>query len=357
MAEEDGDKSHDPTQHRRDEARKQGQVVHSQDLGSAALLLAGIILLLALGNGPVEFFGVYTQRQLGGDAWLSADPQFVTSHWVDTGIALAKVMLPMLGFVMLTAVIANLAQTGLLFLPEKVAMDITRLDPLKGLGRIFSLANLVKLIFGIFKIILVGAVAYWSLYSRRDEILLVTAMELPQIASFIIDITLWTSLKIAAALVILSILDYGFQRWKHEQDLKMTHQEIREEIKEQNGDPQMVARRRQVQRQLILNRLSTAVPKADVVVTNPTELAIAIQYDHEKMAAPVVVAKGAGPIAQRIRRLALENGIPIIEKKPLAQTLYKEVELNHPIPDKLYGAVAELLAYVYQLKGKAVPGR
>ena len=331
--------------------------MHSQDLGSAVLLLAGIILLLTMGSGPVDFFGAYTERQLGGDAWLTADPQFITSHWADTAMALAKVMLPILGFILLAAVGTNLAQTGLLFLPDKLSLDVTRLDPLKGLGRIFSLANAVKLLFGIFKIIVVASVAYYSLYNRRDEILMVAALEIRQLAGFIVDITLWTSLKIAAALVILSVLDYGFQKWKHEQDLKMTHQEIREEIKEQNGDPQMAARRRQVQRQLVLNRLSTAVPKADVIVTNPTELAIAIQYDHDRMAAPIVVAKGAGPIAQRIRRLALEHSIPIIEKKPLAQTLYKEVDVNHPIPDRLYGAVAELLAYVYQLKGKKIPGQ
>ena len=170
-----------------------------------------------------------------------------------------------------------------------------------------------------------------------------------------IEILLWTSLKIGLALLLLALLDYAFQRWKHEQDLKMTSQEVREEMKNLEGDPQVVARRRAVQRQLALNRLSNAVPKADVVITNPTELAVAIRYEPEEMAAPIVVAKGAGLIAQRIRRLALEHGIPIVENKPLARALYRDVEINQPIPEDRYAAVAEVLAYVYQLKGKEIP--
>ena len=135
----------------------------------------------------------------------------------------------------------------------------------------------------------------------------------------------------------------------------MTHQEVRDEMKKLQGDPQIIARRRAVQRQMVLNRIKSAVPKADVVVTNPTELAVAIQYDPEKMAAPIVVAKGAGVLAQRIRRLALENNIPIVERKPLAQLLYKDVDIGKPVPTESYAAVAEVLAYVYQLKGKKLP--
>ena len=160
-----------------------------------------------------------------------------------------------------------------------------------------------------------------------------------------------------AVLLILAIFDYGFQRWKHEQDLRMTTQEVREEFKMLQGDPHIIARRRQVQRQLVMNRLKTAVPKADVVVTNPTELAVAIQYDPATMEAPIVVAKGAGVMAQQIRRLALEHNIPVLERKPLAQALYKHVDLNKPIPTDQYAAVAEILRYVYQLQGKTLPGQ
>ena len=166
------------------------------------------------------------------------------------------------------------------------------------------------------------------------------------------ETALWTCLKIGVALLVLALLDYGFQWWKHEQDLRMTTQEMREELKTLQGDPQIAARRKAVQRQLALNRIGTAVPKASLVVTNPTELAIAIQYDIETMAAPVVVAKGAGSVALRIRRLALENNIPVVERKELARALFKHVDVGKPIPPEQYAAMAEVLRYVYQLQGK-----
>jgi flagellar biosynthetic protein FlhB len=180
-------------------------------------------------------------------------------------------------------------------------------------------------------------------------------MDIGPLGKLMLDIAISTALWVALALLILAIFDYGLQRWKHEQDLKMTHQEVREEMKNLQGDPQVIARRRQIQRQMVMNRISTGVPKADVVITNPTELSVAVQYDPQEMAAPVVVAKGAGVLAQRIRRMALESNIPIVERKPLARLLYKEVDVGKPIPADSYAAVAEVLAYVYQLQGKKMP--
>jgi flagellar biosynthetic protein FlhB len=355
MPEQSGDKSQEPTPHRRQQAREEGQVARSQDLGSAFLLLAGLLILLMMGPRLVEFFGSYATKQLGSDAWLSADANFAVNQWTSIVSMLAKYLLPILGLVMLAGIASNLMQVGFLFLPDKVAFDLTRIDPLKGLGRIFSLSNGVHLLFGIFKIAVIAGVAYVSISSQRDKILELSGHGVAEIAFLMIQILLWTALKIAGALVLLALLDYGFQWWKHEQDLKMTPQEIREELKNLEGNPQVVARRKQVQRQLALNRISAAVPKADVVITNPTELAVAVQYDAETMAAPIVVAKGAGVVAQRIRNLALQHGIPVVEKKPLAQALYREVDINHPIPQDKYAAVAEVLAYVYQLKGKTIP--
>jgi flagellar biosynthetic protein FlhB len=355
MPEQNGDKSQEPTQHRRQQAREQGQVARSQDLGSAFLLLAGLLILLMMGPRLVEFFGGYAAKQLSRDAWLSADLDFAVSQWTSIVSMLTKYLLPILGLVALAGIVSNLMQVGFLFLPDKVALDLTRIDPLKGLGRIFSLSNGVHLLFGIFKIAVIVGVAYVSLWNQREKILGLSGHGVGEIALLMLQILLWTALKIAGALLLLALLDYGFQWWKHEQDLKMTPQEIREELKNLEGNPQIVARRRQVQRQLALHRISSAVPKADVVITNPTELAVAVQYEPENMAAPIVVAKGAGLLAQRIRSLALEHNIPIVEKKPLAQALYREVDINHPIPQDKYAAVAEVLAYVYQLKGKTIP--
>jgi flagellar biosynthetic protein FlhB len=214
----------------------------------------------------------------------------------------------------------------------------------------------MRLTFGIFKIAVIAGVAMASLYGERETILGLSGLAVPEIGRYLLEILLWTSLKIGLALFVLAILDFGFQRWKHEQDIRMTTQEVREEMKNLEGNPEVIARRKHVQRQVALTRLSSAVPKADVVVTNPTELAVAIQYEPETMAAPIVVAKGAGVIAERIRKLAVEHNIPIVEKKPLAQALYREVAVNRPIPADKYAAVAEVLAYVYQLKGKKLPG-
>ena len=356
MADQDGDKTQDPTPHRRQQAREQGQVARSQDLGSATQLLVGLVSLLWLGGSMVSVIGALAERFLGDPQAISPDVDSFVASWNDLVWLVAPALLPLLIAMLVATIVVNVAQVGLLFLPDKLAADFSRIDPLKCFSRIFSLAGAVRLFFGLVKVILVGVMAYAVISADRDTVLSLSEQGLPEIAVFLAESLLWTGIKIAAALLFLALLDYGFQWWRQEQDLRMTQQEIREEMKNLQGDPQVIARRRSVQRQLALNRLQSTVPKADVVITNPTELAIAIQYDIEPMAAPVVIAKGAGVLAQRIRRLALENGIPIIEKKPLAQALYKEVDVNHPIPHQMYTAVAEVLAYVYQLKGKTMPG-
>jgi flagellar biosynthetic protein FlhB len=358
MAEQTDDKSQEATPHRREEARKKGQVATSQDLGSAAVLIVGLSALMLTGQAMARQIGLFARGQFAGEGW---DIGSLTNHAAaaqlnQLAIQFLYIVIPVMGSLLLAAILVNLFQIGFLFLPDKLAPDISRLNPLAGLKRIFSLSGMMKLMFGIFKVMVIIIVAFWSMYGRYDELLALVALDMLQIGVFMIDIMLWTGLKIGLALLLLAVLDYAYQKWKHEQDMMMSHQEVREEMKNMQGDPQIIARRRQVQRQLALERLESAVPRADVVVTNPTELAVAIQYDPEKMLAPIVCAKGAGVLAARIRRLALEHNVPIIEKKPLAQSLYKDVDVGSPVPDKMFAAVAEILAYVYQLKGKAIPG-
>jgi flagellar biosynthetic protein FlhB len=355
MAETTGEKSFEPTAHRRQQAREKGQVAFSQDLGSAVLLVLGGLLLLILGGSIVEFSLGLMRRELAEVATLVADQDAMLAHWHAIMQGLAAALLPVLGLLLLAAALTNVLQIGFMFVPERINPDFSRINPGQNLRRIFSLTGTMRLTFGLFKVAVIAAVAGAVLWSRRDDILRASALDIPQLGSFLVDVSLKTVLWTGLALVILALFDYAVQRWKHEQDLKMTHQEIREEMKDLQGDPQIVARRRAIQRQMVLNRISSAVPKADVVVTNPTELAVAIQYEPTEMAAPIVVAKGAGVLAQRIRRLALENDVPIVERKPLAQLLYKEVDVNRPVPTESYAAVAEVLAYVYQLKGKKMP--
>jgi len=356
MAEQSGEKSQEPTQHRREQAREEGQVFKSQDLASAVLLILGAVTLMMTGSGLLEFFHSFAIRELSTGVHLTLTATEVTSEWWAVLAQLARVVLPIIGLLFVASVVVDIAQVGFLFLPERSLPDITRLDPLAGLQRIFSLANTVRLAMGLGKVIIVGAVAGIALYRERQTIVGLGGLALPEIAQFVTQLLLWTSIKVAAALLILAVFDYAFQWWKHEQDLRMTPQEVREEMRNLEGDPQVASRRRTVQRQLAASRMKQAVPKADVVITNPTHLAVAIQYDPETMHAPIVVAKGADSAAERIRRVALEHNIPIVERKPLAQALYREVEVNRPVPQERYAAVAEVLAYVYQLKGKKIPG-
>lgn len=356
MPEQSGERTQAPTPRRRQQAREKGQVAFSQDLGSATLLLVGVLALMLLGGAVVEFFGALLQQQLGTTPPLAVEHGYAVKAFDRVTGGLAKSLLPVLGVLLVSGIAASVLQTGLLFTPSRITPELGRLNPARGLARIFSLTGLMRLGFGLIKVLVIAVVATAVVYPRRMELLSLAGQEVGQIASFLADVTLTTALWCGAALFLLAIFDYAFQRWRHEQDLKMTPQEVREELKEMQGDPQIMARRRAIQRQMVMHRISDAVPKADVVVTNPTELAVAIQYEPATMAAPIVVAKGAGVLAQRIRRLALENNIPLVERKPLAQLLYKEVDVNQPVPDQSYAAVAEVLAYVYQLQGKPLPG-
>jgi len=353
--EQGGEKTQEATPHRRQQAREEGRVAQSQDLAAAIILLIALSTLLLMGSRLADFMANLAQRQLGDGAWLSTDVSRFCHLARDLLIELGTAVLPLFGIVWLAAVAAHLVQIGFVMAPNQAAPDLLRLDPLQGLRRLFSLASVVRLGMGIVKILIVTAVAVWVLYGRQNDILAAAALDVPQIAKLMIGIVMWTAIKIAAALVILALLDYIYQRLKFEQDLRMSREEVREEMRNLQGDPQVISRRRAVQRQLVLNRMTKTVPKADVVITNPTELAVAIQYDAATMNAPILVAKGAGLLAARIRKLALENGVPIVERKPLAQAIYKDVEINRPIPDTMYAAVAEVLAYVYQLKGKPLP--
>ena len=264
MSDQAADKSQEPTGHRRQKARQEGHVAKSQDLSSAALLLLGLLLLVILGGGLVDFLGRFCKRQLGGGAWLEADVRFAVSEWNWTLSALARCLFPIFGLLFLGAIATGVLQTGFLFLPRKLVPDLTRLDPLQGLNRIFSLGNLVKLAFGILKILVVSAVAVLSLYAERDTILNLPDMAVPVIALYLAQILLWTSIKIGLALLVLASLDYAFWKWKFEQDIKMTPQELREEMRNLDSGRQLTSRRRRMQRQPGSSRRCDAVPKADL---------------------------------------------------------------------------------------------
>lgn len=355
MAESAGEKKHDASPHRRQKAREQGQVARSQDLGSALVLLVSISLLWWSGPQIIQAVGTIMKACLTQERYWTLDAHSA-SGLID---ACAKkclwALMPLLAGVCGIALFNNWFQIGFLFLPDKLNLDWKRIDPMKGAQRLVALPNIARLGFGLLKISLVTAVIIFGLWGRWDMILGSQILTAGEIGSMVWSTIIDMGLRTAVVLLLLAVLDYGFQWWKTEQDLKMTDEEMREEMKMMNGDPQIAARRRAVQRQLMMNRIQSDVPNADVVITNPTELAIAIKFDAATMPAPVVLAKGAGHVAARIRKLALESGVPVVERKPLAQALFKTVDIGQSIPVEQYSAVAEVLRYVYQLQGKKLP--
>ncbi|MEZ6092546.1 MAG: EscU/YscU/HrcU family type III secretion system export apparatus switch protein [Pirellulaceae bacterium] len=355
MAEQNGDKRFPASEQRRRKAREQGQVVRSQDLASAALLLAALAVIANFGRPMVAELSELLAHSLADSEVEVFTVDSASGLLSQTGYFTLLAIGPIMISMFVCAVLAHILQTGPLLLPDKLLPKFSNISPMQGLKRIFALPNFMRLAFGIFKLAVIATVAGFCVVRWYQAIFGISGLGVAAVGKMIFDATFSTCLWIGVALFLLAAFDFAFQWWKHEQDMMMTEQEIRDEMKENEGDPQVIARRRQVQRQLAMQRMNTDVPGADVVVTNPTELAIAIKYDPETMAAPIVAAKGAGLLAQRIRRIALEHGIAIVERKPLAQALYKHVEIGHPVPHEQYQAVAEVLRYVYQLEGREAP--
>jgi flagellar biosynthesis protein FlhB len=338
------EKTLEPTPHRRQKARQDGSLVRSQDLASAALAIVAIGVLLVWGGSVAQFLADFARRQLGGEAWLTADASRAATEWNSAMGGLARVMLPVLGVMVLAAVGVNLGQVGFVFLPSKVGMDPSRIDPLAALQRMFSTASLARFGFAVLKIAAVVGVVVACAVRDAPRIVGLGGLEAGPLAQGVGQLVLWTALKAALALAVLGILDYVYQRVRHEQELRMTPQEVREEIRNLEGDPQIAARRKAMQRQSSLQKLSGPVENADLVVTGPNGMAIALDYDELLTDAPIVVAKGVGALAQQLRNRAQEHHVPLIEDAALAQALYREVRLNRPIPADHYAAVARLLA-------------
>ena len=350
MSDEAGEKTEQASERRKEEARRKGQVANSREVSVAASLAAIVAagsLMGAFGFSLLTSTMRYWLTVAGSTAVNESSLPTIALH---AGRDVLTVVVPFGMLLVGLAVGAQILQTGWVFSVEKLQWDLARLSPMAGFKRLFSIRALVELPKSVFKIAIVTAVAYWNL---KDEILalpLMLQME-PQAVIFqagrlSLSLTLW----IAGALGVLGLVDYGFQRWQLGQDLRMTKQEVKQEHRESEGDPMIKSRIRTIQRETARRRMMQEVPKADVVITNPTHLAVALKYEGAHMAAPKVVAKGAGHIAERIRQVAAEHGVPIIENKPLAQSLHKLVELGKEIPSELYQAVAEILAMLLRAK-------
>lgn len=356
MAEDRSDeRTEAATPRRRQEARERGHVARSADLTTAVVLLAGILALEFMGRRYVNGLAASTVGILERLADVDGLPENLLALMGATTLTALSGLLPLILAVFAAALVANFLQVGFLVTGDALLPKLERLDPLAGLQRIFSIRAAVRLASGLVKLAAVGIVVYASIWSERAALLSLSEVEFQQAVAFGVGLGLTVSLRAAMVLLFLAILEYGYQRWQYERDIRMSRSEIREELKRYEGDPKIRERRRAIQRQLALQRMMQKVPKATVVITNPTHVAVAVEYEPDRMEAPVLTAKGAELLAQRIREIATEHGVPIVERPELARAIYKEVEVGQTIPVELYQAVAEILAYVYRLKNLAVP--
>ncbi len=350
---QDPDKTEEATPRRKQEARKKGQVAKSNELNSVVVLLALFVILNFLGSWFYSELSVYMKNSLGTAA--------LTKELSETNLGnimlqhlffFLRIFLP-LGLVgMVIGIVVNVLQVGPLFTTEPLKPKFSKINPLNGFKRMFSTQGLVEFVKSLLKLVIVIYFAYTSIKDKVNFLL-----ETPKIAPFDVAKVIWSimyqiALKICIFLLILALMDYLYQRWEFRKSLRMTKKEVKDEYKQTEGNPQIKNKIRQRQRQIAARRMMQDVPKADVVITNPTHLAIALKYDAVTMAAPTILAKGEGFIAEKIKELAIANGIALVENKPLAQALYKTVDIGEAVPAKLYQAVAEVLAFVYRLKRK-----
>jgi flagellar biosynthesis protein FlhB len=341
------------TPRRREEVRNKGQGARSADVNAAVALLAGVLFLRNWGQTLVVW-----SAELFRATFTALDQPDIT---VDVAVPAffafslftATVLAPIFGVMVVAGVVTNVAQSGFLFTMKPLMPDFSRINPLQGFKRLFSPRSLVELVKSIAKLGIVGYVVWQVMASE-----LPTIMMLPQIpwqvavefaVGLVFDVATWA----AGVLLVLALIDYGYQRFSFERQIRMSRQEVREELKSTEGNPVIRQRVRQLQRASAQRRMMQAVPQADVVITNPTHLAVAIQYQSASMRAPKVLAKGEGFVAEQIKRVAREHDVPTMENKPLAQALYRACEVGEEIPAEVYAAVAELLAFVYRLRKRA----
>ncbi|MCE9584338.1 MAG: flagellar biosynthesis protein FlhB, partial [Planctomycetes bacterium] len=342
------DRTETATPRRREEARERGQVARSNDLNGALVLLAALVALNFFGKAFLEGLTVVSRGCFGGLATLDLTTGNLPHQFGGLLWFLFRTLAPLLIAVVAVALASNWAQVGFFITTDPLAPQASRLNPIAGLRRMFSARSAARLAQDFVKLAFLGAVLATTLSSNLPLLLSLSDHTVPRIAAALADLGFTLSIRAALSFVALGILDYLFQRWQFERELRMSKQEIREEMKRLEGNPRVRERRRAIQRQVAMQRMMAAVPKAAVIITNPTHFAVALAYD-EKMAAPRIVAKGADLIAERIREVALENGIPIVERPPLARELFK-CEVGKEVPPKMFEAVAEILAYVYSLK-------
>lgn len=354
MAEESttgGEKTEAPSAKRRDDFRKKGQVAQSKEVQTAALLT--ILLLFWLFYLPTFWQSLTT---LIFSIWQSACEYTITrASTINLAIFLVKkiglMLAPLFFLVLIIGFFSSFFQIGWLLTAKPLIPDFSKLDPIKGFGRFFSKKSMIEVVKSLSKVILIGWLAYSTVFDNFNQALILTHTTISTAVSFLGNTAAVILAKVCAILISIAFFDFIFVKWEMEEKMKMTKQEVKEEFKESEGDPHIKAQIRAIQQEMARKRMMAEVPEADVVITNPTHISVAVLYDSSKMEAPVVVAKGADFIAMKIREIARDNEIPVIENPPVARLLHK-IDIGAAIPEDLFKVTAEILAHVYALKGR-----
>ncbi|TYP59912.1 flagellar biosynthesis protein FlhB [Thermosediminibacter litoriperuensis] len=349
------EKTEKATPRRRQKARERGQVFSSRELNSALILLASFVLIKIFGTYIFENTGSLLRHFLIENLKrqeLSIND--IYGIFYTSIIITLKSTAPVAVGIVSIGLLVNFLQVGFIFSLEPVYPKLDRINPVEGVKRIFSRRSLIELVKAIVKLALIMYIFYGGFNELKDTAALMLDMSFAESLGYFTSMIFRMGLKVGIALLGLSILDYTYQWYEYEKSLMMSKEDVKEELKEVEGNPQVKSRIRQVQRQISRRRMMQEVKKADVVITNPTHIAIALGYDASVHTAPVVLAKGAGAVAEKIKEIAEREDIPVVENKPLAQTLFKSVEVGDIIPEEFYNAVAEILAFVYSLKGRRV---
>lgn len=352
------EKTEKATPRKRKQAREKGQVLRSKEINSAVLLLAMFLTIKYSCPFIYNEFILYFNKIF--TTYIKMEDLFTVNVFMkftaETVIVFLKIMAPMLIVALLAGLISGYGQVGFLFTLEPLKFKPEKLNPINGFKRLFSKESLAELLKSIIKIIISIYIAYLYLKNEVNNIVKLMDMDVLNIFIYMGNIAINVSIAIIVALVVLAVFDYIFQWWQYEKNLRMSKHDLKEEYKQTEGNPQIKSKIKQKQRQMAASRMMKEIPKADVVITNPTHFAIALKYEPEENAAPVVIAKGQDYIALRIKEIAKENKVEVVENKELARTLYSTVDIGEAIPEELYQAVAEILAFVYSLKEKQAIG-
>ncbi|MEK7356243.1 MAG: flagellar biosynthesis protein FlhB [Bdellovibrionota bacterium] len=352
MAEDQEERTEEATQQRREDFRKRGQVAQTRELGSVLMLLSSALVMWFLGRFFLQQTTDLLTQSIGPflvDAAREGDYKPAVMFMLKKAFL---VLAPVLGMLGVMSVASTVVQVGFLNNEEALEFKFEKLNPVAGLQRVFSLRSLVEGFKSVAKLTLVIAVVAVMVKDQVVQVPTLVSLSVNQLMIFMGDLTVRLFGGVGVFMGVLAAADYGFQRWELEKQMRMTKQEIKEEHKSREGDPMIKARIRRIQREMANKRMMADVPKADVVITNPTHIACALRYDPTTMAAPQLIAKGADKIAEKIKEIARQNNVPIMENKPLARTIFKSMKIGHTVPRELFTAVAQVLSYVYKLKKK-----